>query len=574
MKKIKLLTSLGAISALGSGVAVIATGCSEEKKLDASLAITLNYANLDIVSPGGDITWKFYVSYNALPTKIKKLEVTSSNNNVATIDAVNVENQSFRINGVDEGNADITIKITDSGDHYNEYTHTIYVAGDDVGTHPNYIGTIYGRYVIDYEFTQADINELVPNYNGNITIADVPLSPTILTELHIGKIKDDAVINLPSNFLKGCTNLRKLNLSGIKTTSIQNTYLANPDGNFATNLLQELVVPEIVLGSQKSEIVITDFLNTTTGLPSLTKVDLTGFKNVKRIKGWWFCNKCTALTDINLYAMENLVEIGVGFMQGCTSLKNVTLWQQNGDEFTGLTKLQVIRNSFMIGCTGLESLDMSGLENLKVIGGEFLKNCISLTSIKLPGRYAQQQGKLVPIAKSSPLQSIGWDTEGNSWKVYGQFLYGCSSLTSIDITMLDTSKIQGPSYAVSGVDAEFREASYPKCSIYSSTAALETETDAPSYNFFGCNSLTNIDFGSITWQSFFSNSGNIDATSFFTKSFDTEEAANTYIENGEGLAYDCQYVKPVYLATTTFKDSAKAIQIEDKFYVRKWKAYA
>ena len=526
MKKIKLLTGLAALTTLSGGIALAATSCSgnneDNKKLDSNLLITFNYDDSDVVSPKETVTWSFNISYNSNPTSLKKLEVTSSNTNVATVEVPYQNKQEFKITGVNNGTTWITVKVTDENDHYNELTHEVYVAGEAVSEDQNYIGTIYGRFAIDDEVNQDDINALVPNYNKQIIIAGAAISPEILTELNI-VTTNGRVLNLPIGFLKGCTSLKKLNLSGIKTTSIQDTYLARPVlGEFSVNRLRELVVPELVANAPTEEIIVTDFLNCDAGMPSLTKIDLTGFANVKRIKGWWFCNNCTALTDINLEVMSKLVEIGVAFMHGCSALENVNI--------STWTKLQVIRNTFMYGCTSLQSLDMTNLTSLKVIGGEFLKNCSSLTTFKFPGTAAQ----------SSALESIGYDTEYNEWgKVFGQFMYGCSSLKSIDFSTLNPDNFDVTRYVIDA-DAEFRHGEEcPKQSIYLEPVDT-TESDRISYLFFGCENLEEINFGTLDSGSFGYGTGVVNYSSFYTtKPFETKEDAWAYMEDTseKGIKY-------------------------------------
>ena len=559
---IGLGVGLGVVVLAGAitGIVLGAKSCSSNKddggkKLDSNLTITLNYADVDVVSPNATVTWKFYVSYNSLPTTVKKVEAFSSNTSIATVNVPDETKQVIEITGVTEGNTTITIGVTDKDGHYNELATDIYVAGQSVTENDNYIGTVYGRYKIDYPMSQLDINELVPNYNGHITVADVPMSPQILTELHIVNTTGETM-SIPNNFLKGCTNLRKLNLSGIKTTSIQNTYLAFPDArNFAVDRLEELAVPEIVEGTEGSEITITDFLNINTGMTSLKKIDFTGFKNVKRIKGWYFCNTCRALDNVDLSPMTSLVEIGVGFMYNCSGITNIKLYDE--DKSQGLTNLQVIRNSFMVGCSSLTELDMSGLDNLKVIGAEFLKNCTSLTTLKFPGDSTNQNA----------IQSIGHDTENNEWKVIGQFLYGCTSLQKLDFSPLNNNNFAANTQ-ITGVDAEFRNKPYK--TIYA--AYYDFGVEGQALMCFGCTSLTEVDFGTLTTifgPSSTLGSGNVDGTSFYTKAFATEDEANAYIAGSDGMTWTNGTSLKSY---TIFQNSSAAKKVGDQWCVRKWKA--
>ena len=567
MKKIKILTSIGSLTAIGSGLAIINTGCSSNNDkptppLDSKLLITFDYSDADVVAPGQTVTWKFTISYNSTPDTLKKLEVTSSNTKVATVNVPDETKQSFEITGVAAGETDITVKVTDTNDRYNEAKHTIYIAGETVTENDNYVGTVYGTYKINYEITQDDIDGLVPNVNKNIIIAGAEISPEIVTELHIVKVKNDAVLNLPTGFLKGCTNLKKLNLKGIKTTSIQNTYLAKPViGEFSVNRLEELVVPQIVATPGQKEIVLVDFMSSDGTMPSLKKVDLTGFSKVQRIKGWWTLSRCTALTDVNLEVMTELIEVGVAFMYGCTALKSVNL--------STWTKLQVMRNSFMFGCTALESLDLSKLTNLKVIGGEFLKGCTALKTFKFPG----DQDNL------SALQSIGWDTECNDWaKVYGSFMSGCTSLESIDFSTLDPAKFGGVNKSIEGVDAEFRKDESQKIllkqTIYSSTTAYPGDTQ-PSFMFLGCNSLAKVNFGELDYGNFgMSSTSYQDQTAFFTKSFETEAEAYEFILNGtDAIQFSGTHADNLAWSSNNnsiFQSENIPIQVGNVFYAREW----
>ena len=565
MKKIKLLTSLGTLTAIGSGMVIINTGCSNKNDdkptppLDSKLLITFDYSDADVVAPNETVTWNFNISYNSTPDTLKKLEVTSSDTSVATVDVPDPTKQSFTITDVAAGETDITVKVTDTNDRYNETTHTVYIAGETVTDQDNYVRTVYGTYKIDYAITQIDIDELVPNNNKKIIISGAEISPEIVTELHIVNVLNNAVLNLPAGFLKGCTNLKRINLSGIKTTSIQNTYLAKPViGEFSINRLEEIVVPEIVAANPKDEIIITDFLSSDGGMPSLTKVDLTGFKNVKRIKGWWACSRCTALTDINLEAMENLVEVGVAFMYGCTVLKNINL--------SKWTKVQVIRNSFMFGCTSLESVDMSAMANLKVIGAEFLKGCTGLKTFTFPGDSTNK----------CAIQSIGWDTECNDWaKVYGNFLSGCTSLESIDFSSLDPSMMNGINNDVYKVDADFKKDNFPKRTFYSAVGVYPGSSEA-SYILLGCEKLKSVNFGSLdtTQFGYAYSSSNIDITGFYTKSFATEAEAVNFIETStDVMEFEGEHVDHLVDSDSgysLFQSGTEPLQIGNRFYVREW----
>lgn len=67
-------------------------------------------------------------------------------------------------------------------------------------------------------------------------------------------------------------------------------------------------------------------------------------------------------------------------VNGQSVVKNTIKEVYFGDSYNNITS---IRNSFLHGCSGLTSVDLSSLSNITSIGNYFLHNCSGLTTLKM-----------------------------------------------------------------------------------------------------------------------------------------------------------------------------------------------
>ena len=139
------------------------------------------------------------------------------------------------------------------------------------------------------------------------------------------------------------------------------------------------------------------FLN---GFECLETIGLFNLDTITHLEGG-FLQNCSSLTGINLSPLSNVTSICSSFMAGCSGLKSINLSPLDkvsvigGHFLHSCSNLQTLRlppcfhrvtyigNSFAVGCTKLESIDLSGLSSVTVIGSEFLADCVSLSSIDL-----------------------------------------------------------------------------------------------------------------------------------------------------------------------------------------------
>ena len=109
----------------------------------------------------------------------------------------------------------------------------------------------------------------------------------------------------------------------------------------------------------------------------------------------------TTVRHVVVYA--NVVALPEDFVLGCTGLTTVDL--------SPLSQVTEVQGSFLEGCTGLTTLDLSPLSQLTEVQEAFLRGCTGLTTLDL-----------------SPLSQV---TE-----VQWSFLWGCTGLTTVDLSPL------------------------------------------------------------------------------------------------------------------------------------------
>ena len=326
---------------------------------------------------------------------------------------------------------------------------------DKVNESQNYIKFAGNKLVIDHALNQADLNAMQPQdyqfsdgvIHKAIFVDGIPYRISYITEMQIGNCGDET-LTIPSNFLMGgtvtatstleaCTALQKLDLHGIKTTTIENTPLVETDywDLWCPNML-EIKVPTLVKTGDTLSIpdyfLSYDDPEYLARPRTLQKVDLTGFKDVTHI-GSEFLYYVKNLTDVNLTALTNVTSIGDDFLSVCISLEKVDL-----SSFSNVTSI----GNFFLASAKITSIDLSPLSNLEEIQTNFLDGCTSLESIKFPSQCDATAIGTYFLRGCSELKSIDLSCFTNVKQIGTNFLYNCTSLTSVDMskfTSLTTS---------------------------------------------------------------------------------------------------------------------------------------
>ena len=186
--------------------------------------------------------------------------------------------------------------------------------------------------------------------------------------------------------------------------------------------LMNLTLPSARHSSQVS------FAQTFYSCSSLKSVDLSGFMNITKMSDTF--SNCSSLTSVKL-PVSNIYDGSVAFgsaFLGCSALESIDLsgFSNIGDlwsAFNGCGKLTSVKlpannvstnavlfsNTFS-GCSALKSVDLSGFSNIYTMDFAFL-NCSNLTSVKLPV----------------------WNTSASAISFSNAFR-GCASLESIDLS--------------------------------------------------------------------------------------------------------------------------------------------
>lgn len=147
--------------------------------------------------------------------------------------------------------------------------------------------------------------------------------------------------------------------------------------------------------------------------------------NVKSILSS-FLEGCTGLTSVDLSSVTKVERIGDGFLSGCTSLTSLDL--------SSLTKVERIRDDFLKGCTSLTSLDFRSLTEVKNIGNNFLKECTSLTSLDLSSLTKVESIGYDFLTTCQGLKILKLPVFSNLKTIYANFLNGCDGLTTLDLS--------------------------------------------------------------------------------------------------------------------------------------------
>ena len=119
--------------------------------------------------------------------------------------------------------------------------------------------------------------------------------------------------------------------------------------------------------------------------------------------GHSFLLGCTGLQEINLTFLSNVTQIGNSFLQSCQSLTYLDL--------RPLSNIVEIRDNFLRRCEKLQAINMDGFTKVQFIGKSFLQGCSAL--------------EVAPLSPFASLISIG-----------DSFLSECRSLRAVNCRSL------------------------------------------------------------------------------------------------------------------------------------------
>jgi hypothetical protein len=182
----------------------------------------------------------------------------------------------------------------------------------------------------------------------------------------------------------------------------------------------------------------------------ITEIDLSPLSNIIFINTLLL--GCEKLKSINLSPLQNVTEIGDGFLIGCKSLTSINLSPFN--------KVESIGNEFLCNCNSLSKVDLLPLENITTIGYSFLANCHKLEYINLsPLKNITDIGSEF-LSECINLKSIDLSPLKNVTTIHDAFLYNCKKLKSINLSSLTKVKIIGDEFMANCSSLESIDISY------------------------------------------------------------------------------------------------------------------
>ncbi|MCF0227983.1 MAG: leucine-rich repeat protein, partial [Malacoplasma sp.] len=373
MKKIKLLTSLSALSALGSGVALTAIGCSNNNNEDVVETDNYVQTNSDKFYIANDFDPNIFCGDTATisfvsPTKtetgiqrtvnktdikritIKSIKSTVTNlkdkflNGFTSISSIDLSALSSILNFGTQFiyNCDNLTEInigSISKDRIPHDTNSFATENKDAVCYTNGIKLIYPeddiewvRWVwtnlIDHNSTTTPYRKINANFNG----MEFENQKYILED------------NIDPNKFIACSQMPSLDFDW-KTTQY------SVKGGTPVTIKYE---------NDRS---------------SLTQVILTHpDTNVKSIENC-LLHECTNLTKLEIGTLPQLTEIGRNFLVNCSSLKQFNL--------SCLASVIKEGGELLYGCSSLTSIDLTPMTNITDIGPSFLAGCTNLKRIDL-----------------------------------------------------------------------------------------------------------------------------------------------------------------------------------------------
>ena len=167
---------------------------------------------------------------------------------------------------------------------------------------------------------------------------------------------------------------------------------------------------------------VTDMGDMFNGCSSLTSLDVSNFNTSKVTSMDNMFKDCSSLTslDVSNFNTSNVTSMGNMF-NGCSSLTSLDVSNFNTSKVNSYYSFQYMFS----GCSSLKALDLSNFDFSNTYAGVYtglygmFRNCKSLETITFPSTV----------------------TFNNSGVCFIDMFYGCSSLTSLDLSNWDTSKV-------------------------------------------------------------------------------------------------------------------------------------
>ena len=243
------------------------------------------------------------------------------------------------------------------------------------------------------------------------------------------------------------------------------------------------------------------------GCKSLTVVDMSGVSVSGNARGMFLgCSSLQAIdfASADMSGVTSMLEM----FRGCSSLESASFGEQHAASMS-------TTNEMFAYCSNLLSVDMSGFvpassvyagemfngcQNLTSVrldgfsGSAFssmyrmFENCSSLEEIDLTGIVLDQDAVLTHTFYMCPnLTTIRFSFDGSTSSM-DEMCYGCSSLTSIDLSRLNTENASTFRFAFKGCS------SLTSVNIENFNPA---SADSMVDMFAGCSSLVSVNFGSI-----------------------------------------------------------------------------
>ena len=474
MKKIKLLSCLSFVSALAVAMPVFTTACNNDKQPQQQI-ITMNI-NKDAwyVKPTKTLystlywTQKENVDFGDMNDKIWN-EIDNNgiysieNNSDPILNATWSEDfKAINIHPSAMGDFKLEFKVTFAKDQDptqagNVYVITSNIVVKDFTPAKEENELIYdGRLFeladnIDVNlFTtwdaSAGIKQTYPLKNGGSLTIDYNADANKLTSVSLGSVKENTT-TIPNAFLKYCSNLSYIDLSGLcNVTTVGDDFLFGcgsltfidlaPLSNVRT-IGSEFIgcsavsnLPSIDLSPLSQVRTIGDNFLHGNSNTAFTSLDLSPLSKVTSV-GNGFLRQCSKLVSLDLSPMKSLESIGNSFLYLCANLKTLT--------FPDDWKVTSIGDDFLWKCTYLETLHLTN-NAITSIGSGFLKDCSTMSSITFPENWCistigneflsgcKKISDLTIPAKWANITSIG-----------NGFLFHCDALGTLGMNTIPAS---------------------------------------------------------------------------------------------------------------------------------------
>jgi hypothetical protein len=448
----------------------------------------LNYELLDGMAADGTTTNFFQLIKNLLPaikkwenlnTEPKRFEIVSNDTDGNGFGKIVIETRDYS-----------TIRIECMSGHYNmDITKKIidYDTSKLKESHKFKIDILLNKEIVMHDIQ----NFLWINWNSELLVkkindlsTDIKLRRKLLELSFTEKIKSDTrrQINIDTQEEDGFFTYF---VDTFETNNKINEYTYKSNDFEFVRRLPKLTHLKCIINSESTEITLDPLSNILTigdgflnSCSSLTNIDLTPLSKVTSI-GNNFLYSCYKLKEINFPSVSNVTSIGYNFLDSCSSLTNIDL--------TPLSKVTSIGNNFLYRCVKLENIDLSPLSKVTSIGSNFLYSCSSLTNIDLTPLSKVTSIGYNFLSGCVKLENIDLSLLSNVTTIGNKFLSECSALKNIDLSPL--SKVTSIGYKF-----------LSECSALTNIdlTPLSNVTSIGTYFLSDCKELKNIDLSPLS----------------------------------------------------------------------------